>query len=224
MPARLISLLLLVLTRDGVLHRFDGHHDTTAAAARATAIAALDGHRVAVLAGDRLTIDGRALPGHFAGVHALAGGAALWGLTESGVVRIDPTSGKQVLLLVAPHARLVAADGNEAFAEVDGILGKIGEPFRCKVPGRSIALAAGDGKLFVATKEGPLWEVDRASCAARDLKLGDWWGTLALAWADHALYAVTVAGKLWRIDPARREKTIVAMDGWQGAIDLSVLR
>jgi hypothetical protein len=222
MLARLIPLLILVLTRDGVLHRFDGHHDTTATAARATAIAALDDHRVAVLAGDRLTVDGRALRGHFANVRALAGGAALWGLTGAGIVRIDPVSGAQVL--VSPHAHLLAADGDDAFAEVDGKLGKIGGELRCKVPGRPIALAAGDGKLYVATKEGPLWQVDRASCEARDLQLGDWWGTLALAWADHALYAVTVAGKLWRIDPARRQKTIVAMDGWQGAIDLSVLR
>jgi len=76
----------------------------------------------------------------------------------------------------------------------------------------------------VATKAGPLLELDRASGAVRDLGLGDWWGTVALAWSDGALYAVTVAGKLWRIDPARNEKTIVAMDGWQGAIDLAVLR
>ena len=224
MPARLFSLLLLLLTRDGVLHRFDGHHDTTAPAARATAIAVVGGHRVAVLAGDRLTLDGRALPGHFARVRALAGGAALWGLTDAGVVTIDLASGKQVLALVAPHAHLIAADGSDAFAEVDGRIGKIGAELRCKVAGRPIALAAGDGKLFVATREGPLWEVDRDSCRARDLGLGGWWGTLALAWADDGLYAVTVAGKLWRIDPARRQKTIVAMDGWQGAIDLSVLR
>ncbi|MGZ3408412.1 MAG: hypothetical protein ACXVAN_18305, partial [Polyangia bacterium] len=162
---------------------------------------------------------------HFAGVRALAGGAGLWGLTAAGVVRIDLVSGAQVLALVAPHAHLVAADGPEVFAEVDGHVGKVGTELRCPVAGRPIALAAGDGTLFVATKEGPLWAIDRASCRARDLGLGDWWGTLALAWGDdHALYAVTVSGKLWRIDPARRQKTIVAMDGWQGAIDLSVLR
>jgi len=80
----------------------------------------------------------------------------------------------------------------------------------------------------VATKAGPLLELDRKSGATRDLGLGDWWGTVALAWSDGALYAVTVAGKLWRIDPARPDgtaaKTIVAMDGFQGAIDLAVVR
>ena len=80
------------------------------------------------------------------------------------------------------------------------------------------------GKLWIATKDGPLLEIDRATSAQRDLGLGNWFGTLGLAYAEGALFAVTVAGKLWRIDPQRREKTIVSMDGWQGAIDLAVLR
>jgi hypothetical protein len=224
MPTWLVSLLLLVLTRDGTLHRFDGHHDTTTKVARASAIAVLDDHRVAVLAGDRLTVDGRALPGRFGAVRALAGGASLWALSPAGVSRVDLESGQLVLALVEPRAHLIATDGADAFAEHEGAIVQIGTARSWKLPGRPIALAAGDGKLWVATKEGPLYEVDRASGVRRELGLGDWWGTIALAWADHALYAVTVAGKLWRIDPARREKTIVAMDGWQGAIDLSVLR
>jgi hypothetical protein len=213
-----------VLTRDGTLHRFDGHHDTTAKVARASAVAALDDKRVAVLAGDRLTVDGKALPGNFAELRALAGGASLWALSTAGVSRVDLKSGKLTLALVEPHAHLVAGDGEAAFAERDGVIVEIGSARNWKVPGRPIALAAGDGKLWVATKEGPLYEIDRASAARRELGLGDWWGTVALAYADHALYAVTVVGKLWRIDPQKREKTIVAMDGWQGAIDLSVLR
>ncbi|MGZ3407915.1 MAG: hypothetical protein ACXVAN_15800 [Polyangia bacterium] len=224
MPTWLVSLLLLVLMRDGTLHRFDGHHDTTAKVARASAIAVLDDQRVAVLAGDRLTLDGRALPGRFGAVRALAGGASLWALSAAGVSRIDLKSGALTLALVEPHAHLVAAAGDAAFAEHDGAIVEIGSARTWKLPGRPIALAAGDGKLWAATKEGPLYELDRASGARRELGLGDWWGTVALAYADHALYAVTVAGKLWRIDPARRQKTIVAMDGWQGAIDLSVLR
>jgi hypothetical protein len=224
MPTWLFSLLLLVLTRDGTLHRFDGHHDTTAKVARASAVAVFDSKRVALLAGDRLTVDGRALPGRFAEVRALAGGASLWALTVAGVSRVDPTSGALTLALVDPHAHLIAADGDEGFAEHDGVIVRIGSARSWKVPGRPIALAAGDGKLWVATKEGPLYEVDRASGTRRDLGLGDWWGTVALAYAGHALYAVTVAGKLWRIDPTGPNKTIVAMDGWQGAIDLSVLR
>ena len=107
---------------------------------------------------------------------------------------------------------------------IGGVLVEVGSDRRWKVAGRPIALAAADGRLYVATKEGPLWQIDRKSGQQTDLQLGDWWGTLALAAGGGQLWAVTVAGKLWHIDPARRQKTIVAMDGWQGAIDLSVLR
>ena len=84
------------------------------------------------------------------------------------------------------------------FAEADGVIVEVGTDRKWKIAGRPIALAAGDGKLYVATKEGPLWEVDRATGTQRNLGLGDWWGTIALAYGDHALYAVTVAGKLWK--------------------------
>jgi len=224
MLARLLPLLLLVLTRDGALHRFDGHHDTASKVARAVAVAALDGGRVAVLAGGRITVDGKPLPGRFEDLRALAGGALLWGRSDAAVVQIDARSGKRVTVLELPRVHRLAADGNDVFAEADGDVVHVGTPERWKVPGQPIALAAGDGRLYVATKAGPLVEVDRVSGKQRALPLGDWWGTIALAFADHALYAVTVAGKLWRIDPAKGEKTIVAMDGWQGAIDLSVLR
>ncbi len=224
MVARLLPLLLLVLGRDGVLHRFDGTHDTTAKAPRATAIAALDDKRVAVLAGATLTVGDKPVPGRFDDVRALAAGAQLWARTDGAVVQIDPRSGKRVTLLDLPRVHRLAADGNDLFAEADGDILHVGTPERWRVPGQPIALAAGDGKLYAATKAGPLVEIDRASGKQRVLPLGDWWGTIALAYGDHALYAVTVAGKLWRIDPAKNGKTIVAMSGWQGAIDLSVLR
>jgi hypothetical protein len=223
MPTWLFSVLLLLLTRDGTLHRFDGHHDTTAKVVGATAIAAL-GSRVAVAAGNRILVDGRAVPGRYAGVRALAAGTSLWALTVAGASRVDVDYGGLTLELVDPRAHLIAADGDAAFVESDGTIVQVGGGRNYKVPGRPIALAAGDGKLWVATREGPLFELDRASGTRRELGLGDWWGTVGLAYADHAIYAVTVAGKLWRIDPVKREKTIVAMDGWQGAVDLSVLR
>jgi hypothetical protein len=224
MLARAISLLLVVLTRDGVVHRFDGHHDTTAAVPHATAVAVVGGKRVAVLAGGRISVDGKALPGRFDDVTALTGGELLWGRTDKGVVQIDAATGKRAAVVELPRVHRLAADGSALFAEADGVVVEVGTDRRWKLAGRPIALAAGDGKLWAATKEGPLWEVDRTAGTQRDLALGDWWGTLALAYTDHALYAVTVAGKLWKIDPQRREKTIVSMDGWQGAIDLSVLR
>jgi hypothetical protein len=148
----------------------------------------------------------------------------LWARTDGAVVQIDLRSGKRATVAELPRVHRLAADGARVFAEADGVVIEAGSPRRWKVAGRPIALAAGDGKLWVATKEGGLWEIDRASSQQHELQLGDWWGTLGLAYADHALYAVTVAGKLWRIDPHERTKTIVAMDGWQGAIDLSVLR
>ncbi|MDB4967156.1 MAG: hypothetical protein JWN44_2845 [Myxococcales bacterium] len=224
MPAWLFSLLLLVLTRDGVLHRLDAGKDTTQPAPRATAMAVLDGGRVAILAGATLTVDGRRVPGKFGDLRALAGGALVWGATDAAVVSIDPKSGARATLATVPRLHRITAAGAALFAEADGVILEVGMPRRWKVNGRPVALAAGAGKLWVATKEGPLWEIDCTSGGQRDLKLGDWWGTLALAYGDGGLYAVTVAGKLWRIDPQGRTKTIVAMDGWQGAIDLSVLR
>ncbi|HEY2745321.1 MAG TPA: hypothetical protein VGL86_11880 [Polyangia bacterium] len=224
MLARLIPLLLLVLTRDGVVHRFDGHHDTTATFARAIAVATLSDGRVAVLAGGRILVDGKPIPGRFDDVRALAGGASLWTLDAGGVSEVELTRGRRNLILIDGHVHLIAADGAAVFDEDEGTILQIGTPNLWHVDGRPIAMAAGDGKLYVATKAGPLVEIDRPTSKQHILPIGDWWGTLALAYGDHALYAVTVAGKLWRIDPRKGEKTIVAMDGWQGAIDLSVLR
>jgi hypothetical protein len=224
MLSRLLPLLLLVLTRDGALHRFDGHHDTAATIARAAAVTALGDGRVAVLAGGRITVDGKAIAGRFDDVRGLAGGALLWARTDGAVVQIDVRTGKRAVVLALPRLHRLAADGNDVFAEADGDVVHVGTTERWKIAGQPIALAAGDGKLWAATKAGPLVELDRATGKERTLPLGDWWGTLALAYGDHALYAVTVAGKLWRIDPGKNQKTIVAMDGWQGAIDLSVLR
>jgi hypothetical protein len=56
MLARLLPVLVLVLTRDGVLHRLQGAEQTTEAVPRATAVAALDDGRVAVLADGRITV------------------------------------------------------------------------------------------------------------------------------------------------------------------------
>jgi hypothetical protein len=219
----LVPLILLLLTRDGNLHSLHGDHDVVAAA-HGSAVAVV-GNRTVVLAGGKLFVDGKLRGGKFADVIGLAGGSAiLWGRTASSVVQIDLATGKRTTVLERPRLHRIAADGNDVFAEADGDVVHVGTPEHWRVPGQPIAMAAGDGKLYLATRAGPLVELDRATGQQRTLPLGDWWGTLALAWGDHALYAVTVAGKLWRIDPARNEKTIVAMSGWQGAIDLAVLR
>jgi hypothetical protein len=226
MLAKLLPLLLLVLTRDGVLHRLeDGGEKSTEAVPGATAIAALADGRVAVLAGDRITVLGsgkrRPLPGRFPGLRGLAAGDALWGLAPTGPQRLD----KPAPPLAVPAARHLAADGADLFVSTDGFIVQPNTGRRWPVPGHVIALAAAAGKLYAATKEGPLFELDRKSGQLRPLGLGDWWGTLALAATPEAqLYAVTVSGKLWHIDPVARTKTIVSMDGWQSALDLAVLR
>ena len=202
MLARLIPLLLLVLTRDGVVHRFDGHHDTTAASARATAVTALADGRVAVLAGARILVDGKAIPGRFDDVRALAGGAMLWARSDGAVVQIDLRSGKRAIVLRAGARASHRRRRRQRLRRVRRRRARGRHRAPLEGAGQPIALAAGDGKLWLATKAGPLVEVDRATGRERNLPLGDWWGTIALAYADHALYAVTVAGKLWRIDPA----------------------
>lgn len=228
MLARVISLLLLVLTRDGVLHKVRGDQQSTEAAPGATAMAACDGGEVALWARGRVTlVNGarrRALRGRLPGVRALACGADLWALVPDAVVRVDRARGRRLATVPLPRARLLAAEGAAAFAAVDGAIVEVGTARRWPVRGHAIALAAGDGKLYVATHEGPLWEIDRATGRARALGLGDWWGVLGMAAGGRQLFVATVSGKLWRIDPAARTKTIVAMDGWQGAIGVAVLR
>ena len=221
----LTALLLFVLTRDGNLLTHDDHNDLVAGA-HGIAIATVGDQLVTLTSpGTLLLIGKRRVPAKLGDVVGLAGGdAILWGRTATSIVTIDLATGKRTTVLELPRLHRIAADGASVFAEADGLIVEVGSDRKWKIAGRPVALAAGDGKLFVATKEGPLWEVDRTTGTQRNLGLGDWWGTIALAFGDHALYAVTVAGKLWKIDPQRREKTIVAMDGFQGAIDLAVLR
>jgi hypothetical protein len=225
MPAHLLSLLLLlVLTRDGVLHRLQDGKETTEAAPRATAIAVFGDRHVAVLAGDRLTVDGRAVPGHFRDLRALAGGARLWALSDGAAAAVDPRSGKRDPVHAQARAHLLTVAGESAFVECDGVATEWPAARAWALPGRPLRLAAGDHQLWGISSDGTLWELNRRDRSRRDLGLGDWRGTLALAAVDGQLYAVTVSGKLWHIDPVARTKTIVAMDGWQGAIDLAVLR
>jgi hypothetical protein len=225
MPRLLVSLLLLVLTRDGQLHRFDGAHDSTEPAPRATAVAAFGG-QVALLTGARLTVDGRAVPGRFVDARALAAGTQLWVLGPTGVEAVDPRSGKRTPAAQVPGARHVAADGAALFVEANGVVHESGGAHQWTLPSAALAIAAGDGKLWAITRDGQLWEIDRTSGERRALGLGSWSGVLGFAFGDHQLWVATVAGKLWRIDPrpSPPQKTIVAMDGWQGTIDLGVLR
>src|SRR5258706_7225067 len=66
------------------------------------------------------------------------------------------------------------------------VQGEHTEPVR--VPGTVRAFAVDGAKLYAATREGPLWELDLVTKKTRDLGMGGWWGTLALAAAGGKLY------------------------------------
>jgi hypothetical protein len=123
-----------------------------------------------------------------------------------------------------PHAGLLAGDGDVLVGVHDGKIEQVNGSGSWKLTGQPVAAAACGGKVFVATKEGPLWQLDRATGRQRDLGLGAWWTTLALACQGTHLYAATQSGKLWDIDYAAQTKTALAMDGWQNTAALAVTR
>src|SRR5262245_55497215 len=126
MLPRLFSLLLLLLTRDGLLHRFDGAQDDSSPAPGARAFA-LVGGKVAIVAGKQLSLAGKALRGDFSDVRALVGsGATLWALAGDRALAIDLKSGKRVVLLERPRLHRLAADGDALFAETDGTIERVG--------------------------------------------------------------------------------------------------
>jgi hypothetical protein len=232
MLPKAFPILLLLLTRDGVLHRVEGDKEAREAAAFAKprVAAALGGGDIAVAHDGALTLLAgkrqRALPGAFADVRELADGGALklYALTDGGeVLAIDRKSGKRTAL-GSGYGHQLAADGAAVFAVRADHVEEVATSRKWPIVGHAIALAAADGKIYVATHEGPLFEIDRASGARRDLGLGEWWGTLALAAGGGKLYAVTEAGKLWEIDPRAGTKTILAMQGWAAALSLSLMR
>jgi hypothetical protein len=222
---------LMVVTRDGTLHRLSdgGTEQKTALGLEAPrAAAGLGTARVAIAHKKGLTIvDGakkRAVPGKQDDLLRLAGlGERLYGATSTGeLVEIDVASGKRKSLGKWTRIGQLAADGELLLVEHEGTLEAVGStpPVSWKLEGHAIAMTAAAGHVFYATREGPLWQLDRASGRKRDLGLGGWWGTLALAADSTHLYAVTQSGKIWTIDFAKSEKSALAMDGWQNAVAL----
>ena len=140
----------------------------------------------------------------------VACGENLFAATANEVKQLSPV--KRSLGKLPAVGRL-ACDGATAIVEHHDLVVELPSKREHKVPGHPVALAAGDGKIYVATREGALYEISRETGARRDLGLGGWWGTLALAFAHGKLYAVTQAGKIWEIDPRTPAKTIVSMGG-----------
>jgi len=219
---------LLVLTRDGALHRGAEFKDAPKLPVeKPRAMAVLDAMRIAIAHEKGVWIvagKARAVPGKQADlVQLAAAGGKLWGLTaEHALVEIDPSSGERKELEKWPHGGLLVSDGTQAVGIHDGNVTALGgKPIA--LPGRPVAAGGGEGHVFVATKEGPLWQFDLASGRSRKLPgLGDWWGALAIAVDGQKLYVPTQSGKLWEIDYGKVEKTALAMDGWQGAVAAAV--
>jgi hypothetical protein len=146
----------------------------------------------------------------------------LYGLTaEHALVEIDPMSGARKELEKWEHGGFLVSDGTQAVGIHDNGVTPVGKR-PIPLAGRPVAAGGGEGRVFVATKEGPLWQFDVATQRSRKLGLGDWWGALAIAVEGHKLYVATQSGKLWEIDYGALTKNALAMDGWQGAVALSV--
>jgi hypothetical protein len=217
---------LLVLTRDGALQRVDGAARLEASFAAPRALAVLDGKVVVAAEGRLIVLDGgrrRVVPGRHGDLRFLVAARRLFAVTDGGaLLAVDLERGARRPIATRARVDLVASDGREVYSEHAGAIERVGSDRSWKVPGRPIALAVAPGKLYVATHEGPLWEIDLSTDSQRDLGLGGWWGTLALVAAGGKLYAATQSGKLWQIDPAAGTKTALAMSGWEGTLAVAV--
>jgi hypothetical protein len=227
---------LLVLTRDGQVHRLRGEETAGrfASITEARALTAFEGRVVFARAGalwsldpDRPGAPPRRVPGPARReIRALAGGTKLFAWDKkSFITEVDVKRGRQRTIAQVPNVVALAADGDAVFVAHDRVIEEPLAKRSFSLPGRPLALAACRDRLYVATREGPLWEIVRGDGARRDLGLGGWWGTLALTCDGSRLYAVTQAGKVWAVDPGPPAvKTIVAMSGWEAALSLVIRR
>jgi hypothetical protein len=219
---------LLLVTRDGVLHHgVDGasgklpvEKPRAVAVVHASPLVLAVAHEKGLLevAGKQHVV-----PGNDDLVQLAAAGGKLYGLTRKNeVMEIDDASGKRTARGTWAHAGLLAGD-TMPLGIHDGVVEVIGAPDKkWPITGHPIAAAATGERLFVATREGPLWQIDLATGRQRDLGLGGWWGTLAMAAQATHLYVATSSGKVWDIDYAAGTKTALAMDGWQGTVGIAM--
>ncbi len=224
---------LRLLTRDGKLHALaDGsERGEQLPVEKPTALVQLaDGRLVVLDARGLLVVDGKKrarIPGANQEPRDIAPlGARVAAVTDDDdVIAIDPASGKREPLGHVAQAGPLATDGNVVLIGHGREVTQLGGP-SWKLGGRPIALAASDGRVFAATKEGPLYQLDRATGRTRDLGGGAWFNVLAMQATATRLYVLTTSGKVWAIDfteePPRKQA--LAFDGWQMAIGLVVSR
>jgi len=224
---------LLILTRDGELHHgVDGAHGKIPVEKPRAMTIAREAPLVLAIAHEKglheVAGKQRAVPGKHDDLTQLASaGGKLYGLSRAHeVVEIDDGTGKRTTVATWPHGGLLVGDGDLLLGVHDGkiepVLPGHEGAMSWKLAGQPLAATACADKVFIATREGPLWQLDRSSGRQRDLGMGSWWATLALACQGTHLYAATQAGKLWDIDFAAGTKTALAMDGWQGTVALAV--
>jgi len=240
-PASPSASTWFILTRDGVLHTLrDGVDQPVARALGASRdLVRLDGRRWAVLGKEAVTLltvpavagpttAFHALPGRVDDlVQLVGGGTRLFGATRAGdVVELSLTNGARTTMAHFARPPLLGFDGTKLLAAHDGVIEELGVPAnkarKWPVVGKPIALAATATRVYCATREGPLWQIEREAGSQRDLGLGGWWGTLALDADQAGVYVATQSGKLWQIDPTTLTKVAAAMDGWAGTVGLSV--
>jgi hypothetical protein len=221
---------LLILTRDGELHHgTDGPHSKIPVEKSRAMTVAHESPLVLAIAHEKgvYEVAGKhhPVPGKQDDVVQLAAaGGKLYALTSAHeLVELDDGAGKRTPVAKWPHGGFLAGDGDALIGVHDGQIEQQGGG-SWKLTGQPVAVTACGGKVFVATKEGPLWQLDRATGRQRDLGMGSWWATLALACQGTHLYAATQSGKLWDIDYAATTKTAIAMDGWQNTVAIAVAK
>ena len=205
--SRMRWLALLVLLRSGELWRVPldkGAAERVATGLKTRAVASVGG---------KFVTDKEA-------VSLAACGAREYGISGDSVWSL--TAGRRVELAKIRHAWFVVCDGDAVLVLHDRVVEQVGAGRSWSFVGRPLALAASAGQLFVATTEGPLWQIDRQSGRRRDLGLGGWWGTLALAAEGTHLYAATQSGKIWSIDFAAVQKEALQMGGWEATLAMTI--
>jgi hypothetical protein len=182
-----------------------------------------------VVLGEKLEVLGHrkslAVPAELKLIAALdAPGRVLGVLGDGHTLEIDLRDGQrtELPLRVEYPVDVFACGGARFFAHWVEIveLDAAGREHRYKLPGHPMTVTAAGDKIYTATKEGTLWEIDRPSGKLRDLGLGGWHGAVSMAVDHELLYVVTRIGKLWEIDPRARTSTIIDMEGWMGTLAL----
>ncbi len=216
---------LAIFTRDGVVHFLkDGletakseefSHPQALAVGSATELYVLADGIVTVLQSGKKP---KRLKGKFS---QLAGRGHVFAVDGKGVLG-EVAGGEFQIRGAALTGRFFTGVGESMVVEQKGSV--LDGDRKFPVQGHPIALALTEKRIYVATKEGPLWIIDRATGMQRELVFGNWWNVIDMSAYEDRLYIITSSGKLWEIAPDVPEKHALAMSGWESAYTIAVLR